>query len=209
MDAALAARNLACRRGDRLLFAGLEMNLQSGDLLHITGANGTGKSSLMRILAGLLRPFEGDVSRSGSMALIDERLALDPEWSLRKALGFWERLDGCTDPSNPFALMELEPLLDVPVRYLSTGQRKRAAFARLLCAPRDIWLLDEPFNGLDTAACEKVRALTKLHCGGGGLCVIASHQDIGMDAQTLAIEDFASKQGAKRTHAAKSSIGAV
>lgn len=191
MDAALAARNLACRRGDRLLFAALEVSVKSGDLLHITGTNGTGKSSLMRILAGLLRPYEGAVTRSGSMALIDERLALDPEWPLGKALGFWERLDGCTDPSNSLSLMELEPLLDVPVRYLSTGQRKRAAFARLLSAPRPIWLLDEPFNGLDADACEKVRALTQLHCGGGGLCVIASHQDIRMDAHSLAIEDFA------------------
>lgn len=190
MDAALAARNLACRRGDRLLFAGLKLSVQPGDLLHITGANGTGKSSLMRILAGLLRPFEGNVTHSGSMALIDERLALDPEWTLRKALAFWERLDGCTDPSNPLAVMELEPLLNVPVRYLSTGQRKRAAFARLLSAPKQIWLLDEPFNGLDVDACAKVRALTQLHCGGGGICVIASHQDIGMEAETLAIEGF-------------------
>ena len=190
MDAALAARNLACRRGDRLLFAGLEMSARSGGLLHVTGANGTGKSSLMRILAGLLRPFEGEVTRTGSMALVDERLALDPEWTLGKALGFWQRLDGCTDPSNPFAVMELEPLLDVPVRYLSTGQRKRAALARLLTAKKQIWLLDEPFNGLDTDACAKVRALTEQHCSSGGICVIASHQDIGMEAETLAIEDF-------------------
>ncbi|ABC62432.1 heme ABC exporter ATP-binding protein CcmA [Erythrobacter litoralis] len=191
MPAALAARNLACRRGDRLLFTGLELDLADGALLHVTGANGTGKSSLMRILAGLLSSSEGDVSRSGSMALLDERLALDPEWPLGKALRFWERLDGCSDPSNIVAIMELEPLLDVPVRYLSTGQRKRAAFARLLCTSHDIWLLDEPFNGLDIDACAKVRSLTRLHCGGGGVCVIASHQDIGMDAHTLAIEDFA------------------
>ena len=85
----------------------------------------------------------------------------------------------------------LHELLDVPVRYLSTGQRKRAAFARLLCTSHDIWLLDEPFNGLDSSACGKVEALVKLHCGGGGICVIASHQPTGIAAQTLAIVDFA------------------
>lgn len=190
MPAALSARKLACRRGDRLLFAGLELALEAGSTLHVAGPNGTGKSSLIRILAGLLRPFEGVVESEGSMALIDERLALDPDWPLERALAFWERLDGCTSNTNALAIMELEPLLDVPVRYLSTGQRKRAAFARLLGAPRDIWLLDEPFNGLDTGACEKVEALVALHCGGGGICVIASHQSTGIAAQTLAIADF-------------------
>ena len=190
MEAALAACKLACRRGDRLLFAGLDFDLKPGALLHVTGANGIGKSSLLRILAGLLRPFEGTVETRGQLALLDERTALDPDWPLGRALAFWERLDGCTDPAVPIALMELEPLLDIPVRYLSTGQRKRAAFTRLLSAPHAIWLLDEPLNGLDAAACAKVRALMQLHCGGGGICVVASHQDISVDAQILAIEDF-------------------
>lgn len=190
MQAALAAKDLACRRGDRLLFAGLGFKLEAGSALHVTGPNGTGKSSLIRILAGLLRPFEGTVESHGSMGLIDERLALDPDWTLARALRFWERLDGCSDPSGPISLMELEPLLEVPVRYLSTGQKKRAAFARLLSAPRDIWLLDEPFNGLDAGACDKVEALVALHCGGGGICVIASHQPTAIAAQTFAITDF-------------------
>ena len=191
MPAALSARNLACRRGDRVLFAGLDFTLEPGAALHVTGPNGTGKSSLIRTLAGLLRPFEGTLESSGQIGLIDERLALDPDWTLGKALKFWERLDGCTDPSGPVATMELAPLLDVPVGYLSTGQRKRAAFARLLCKGREIWLLDEPFNGLDAGACDKVEALVKLHCGGGGICVIASHQPTGIEAETLAIEDYA------------------
>lgn len=190
MIAQLSASNIACRRGDRLLFAGLGFALEAGEALHVTGPNGTGKSSLIRILAGLLRPFEGTVESHGTMALIDERLALDPDRPLARALAFWERLDGCSGDADALAAMELEPLLDVPVRYLSTGQKKRAAFARLLGAPRDIWLLDEPFNGLDTGACEKVETLVAQHCDGGGICVIASHQPTGIAAQTLAITDF-------------------
>ena len=87
--------------------------------------------------------------------------------------------------------MELEPLLDVPVRYLSTGQRKRAAIARLLGKDCDVWLLDEPFNGLDADACAKVETLVTRHCDGGGICVIASHLQTGVATQTLAIEGYA------------------
>ena len=190
MQASLHTSRLACRRGDRLLFAGLDLLLEAGGALHVTGPNGTGKSSLIRILAGLLRPFEGAVESRGTIGLIDERLALDPDWPLARALRFWERLDGCSGNANALAMMELEPLLDVPVRYLSTGQKKRAAFARLMGKARDIWLLDEPFNGLDADACEKVEALVAMHCGGGGICVIASHQPTAIAAQTLAITDY-------------------
>ena len=191
MPAALAARNLACRRGDRLLFTGLDLDLPAGTTLHVTGANGTGKSSLLRILAGLLRPVSGEVERTGSLALLDERLALDPEWPLGKALSFWARLDRCAAPDQPIAAMQLAPLLDIPVRYLSTGQRKRAALARLLGSSSDIWLLDEPFNGLDTDACNALRAIVQRHCESGGNCLVASHQPIGMEADVLEIGAFA------------------
>ncbi|GAA4051929.1 heme ABC exporter ATP-binding protein CcmA [Parerythrobacter jejuensis] len=173
------------------MFRKFDLSLHAGDTLHITGANGIGKSSLMRILAGLLRPFEGTVNSTGSLALMDERLALDPEWPLGRSLAFWHALDGCTDPSDALAMMDIEPLLDVPVRFLSTGQRKRAAFARLLSGSADNWLLDEPFNGLDAAARDKVIARIRHHCEAGGICVIASHQDLGFKAPTLAIEDYA------------------
>ncbi|MDE1466969.1 heme ABC exporter ATP-binding protein CcmA [Aurantiacibacter sp. D1-12] len=187
----LSAKDLACRRGERLLFTGLSLELGAGQALHVTGPNGTGKSSLIRIVAGLLRPFAGHVEHSGSMGLLDERLALDEHLPLGKALRFWEQVDSCSDPAMSLATMQIEDLLEVPVRYLSTGQRKRAAIARLLNGGRNIWLLDEPFNGLDTQACEALEALLALHCGGGGIALVASHQSFTMDGvKTLHLPEF-------------------
>ena len=192
MQAQLTATDIACRRGERLLFRGLSLDCNPGDALHVTGANGVGKSSLLRILAGLLRSFAGEVSSSGAMGLVDERLALEPHQPLGRALAFWERIDGCRDPGRALEVLQLEPLLDVPVRYLSTGQKKRAALARLLNRDCPIWLLDEPLNGLDLQAQKSVEALVALHCGGGGIAVVASHQPFALpNARTLAIADYA------------------
>ena len=145
----LAAHDLACRKGDRLLFAGLSFSLGAGEALQLTGANGIGKSSLMRILAGLAPAYSGSVERQGAVGLVDERPALDPHRPLGEALQFWQRLDGPADAE--LARLGIAPLLDVPVRYLSTGQKKRAALARLLAQRAPLWLLDEPLNGLDTS----------------------------------------------------------
>jgi heme exporter protein A len=173
----LVARDLACRRGDRVLFAGLSLDLEPGQALHVGGPNGIGKSSLLRILAGLLAPMAGEVERLGAVALLDERPALDPHLPLGNALAFWARLDGTA--ANP-ARLDLDDLLDVPVRYLSTGQRKRAALVRLLGQQAPLWLLDEPLNGLDREAVGMVEALVAEHCAAGGICVIASHQPFGL-----------------------------
>ncbi|MCK0129037.1 heme ABC exporter ATP-binding protein CcmA [Erythrobacter sp. F6033] len=188
----LVANKLACRRGDRLLFRGLSFELGVGEALHITGANGTGKTTLIRALAGLTTPYAGEVTNEGAMGLLDERTGIDPDQPLGKALEFWQRIDGCSDPSGALKVLGLEPLLDVPVRYLSTGQRKRAGLAALLNREVPIWLLDEPLSGLDAAAIEQVTALIALHIGGGGIALIASHQSLAIDGlRSLAIEDFA------------------
>lgn len=191
MQAQLIANDIACRRGDRLLFKGLTLACEAGDAVHVAGANGVGKSSLLRILAGLLRPFAGKVETSGAIGLVDERLALDPNQPLGKALGFWEQLDSADQPGRVYGLLQIEALLDVPVRFLSTGQKKRAALARLLNSSSPIWLLDEPLNGLDTEAQRTVETLVAEHCEGGGIAVVASHQQISLPGnRTVSIGDF-------------------
>lgn len=188
-QASLAATDLACRRGDRLLFRGLSLSLAPGDVLHVTGTNGIGKSSLLRILGGLLRPFAGTVERTGGVGLVDERPALDEHLPLGQALGFWQAIDGAADASRQWAL---EPLFDVPVRFLSTGQRKRAAFARLAAQAAPIWLLDEPLNGLDRDGVAQVAAAVDGHRAGGGICLLASHQPFPLEGmQVLALAEHA------------------
>lgn len=190
----IIAERLSCVRGDRMLFAGLSLRLSGGEALQLTGPNGVGKSSLMRILAGLLRPLSGDIRREGQTALLDERHALEAHLPLGRALDFWARCDRV--PADRMAEVAratgVADLLDVPVRYLSTGQRKRAALARTIAGHAPIWLLDEPLNGLDSASVVMVERLAARHCKQGGICIAASHQPIALPGgHRLDITDFA------------------
>jgi heme exporter protein A len=188
--ARIVAHDLACRRGDRVLFRGLSFDLRPGQAMHVSGANGIGKSSLLRLAAGLSRPFAGRIAHNGTIGLVDERAALDPELPLAKALTFWNRLDCGT--SSSLEALGLAHLLDVPVRYLSTGQRKRAAMARLLGQGAAVWLLDEPLNGLDREAARLIEDLTAAHCATGGVALIASHQTFTLpQMMQLALADYA------------------
>ncbi|WP_374411047.1 heme ABC exporter ATP-binding protein CcmA [Novosphingobium colocasiae] len=189
----IAVTDLACRRGDRVLFRALSLQLAPGEALRVTGHNGIGKSSLLRIIAGLAPAFAGTVATQGAIGLIDERHALDTALPLGKALAFWQRIDGAAD--NELARLGLAPLLDVPVRYLSTGQKKRAAMARLIGQKAPIWLLDEPLNGLDGHAATLAETLTAEHCAAGGIAVIASHQPFAVPGlRELALADYAPRE---------------
>ncbi|WP_010411795.1 heme ABC exporter ATP-binding protein CcmA [Citromicrobium sp. JLT1363] len=189
MQARLLATNIACLRGERLLFRKLGLDLGPGDLLQLRGPNGIGKSSLLRILAGLARPSAGTIERGGEIGLMDGRHALDSDRTLGDALAFWARLDGCADTAKPMARLGIDTLADIPTAYLSTGQKQRAVIARLLFRARPIWLLDEPFAGLDSASQTLLAELVAEHCGAGGLCVFVSHQPADLPARTLDLAD--------------------
>jgi len=181
---ALAFHDVSCVRGGRALFAGLTFGIAAGEALVVTGANGTGKSSLLRLAAGLLAPTEGTVTRSAHVALMTEAAALDRDSTLAHALGFWAALDrdrqGPEEVSAALDRVALAHLAEVPVRLLSTGQRRRAALARVLVSAAPIWLLDEPANGLDVAAVERLEALIAAHRDGGGCVLVATHLSLAI-----------------------------
>jgi heme exporter protein A len=163
------------------LFERLSFTLAPGDAALVSGPNGTGKSSLIRIAAGLLPPAAGRVTGEGARALLTETAALDPELDLVAALRFWARIDGRgAAVEGALAAVGLAELAQVPVRLLSTGQRRRAAFARVLASGAPVWLLDEPANGLDV---ESVRVLEQLmadHRRGGGITLVATHLPVAL-----------------------------
>ena len=179
----LCFEDVACVRGGRSLFQGFSLALKSGDAAVLRGPNGVGKSSLLRLAAGLLEAASGNVIRTGTFALADESLALDTRQSLGSALSFWATIDGASRLAVNDALgaMGIGHLAQVPVRMLSTGQRKRATLARVMASGADIWLLDEPGNGLDKDALTLLDAAMAVHRVNGGIVLAASHQPLGLD----------------------------
>ena len=159
---------VALVRGGRLLFEHMDFNLEAGGGLHLVGPNGVGKSSLIRLAAGLLKESAGTVCRT-QLALADDQLALDRELPLGKALTFW----GADAGMEP---MGLAALADVPVRMLSTGQAKRASLSRVAASGAPLWLLDEPLNGLDQDGLDRLDALIEEHRRNGGAVLVASHR---------------------------------
>lgn len=181
MTPGLAFEGVACLRGQRLLFEGLGFALAPGEAALVTGPNGAGKSSLIRIAAGLLAPAAGTVRSEGARALLGETAALDPELSLGEALGFWARLDGqAARVNNALSAVGLDALAEVPARLLSTGQRRRAALARVIASGAPVWLLDEPANGLDAASVVMLEAAIAAHRAGGGVVLAATHLPLAL-----------------------------
>ena len=169
MSSLLRLEGVTLRRGGRLLFEGLDLELAAGDAVQVTGPNGSGKSSLIRLAAGLLTAERGKVERA-ALALADDQAALDREMPLRPALQFW---GGSVDE----AMVELGigDLADIPVRLLSSGQLKRAMLARVIASGAPLWLLDEPLNALDADGAERLSRLLATHVANDGAVVAASH----------------------------------
>lgn len=175
---------VAGARGGRTLFEGIDLTLAPGDAALVTGPNGAGKTTLLRIAAGLLTPAAGRVARNGPLAWLGEQTALDGERTLSDALAFWARADGKADPhgrvAQGLAAVDLTRLAAVPVRFLSTGQRRRGALARVVASGAPLWLLDEPLNGLDAAARDALENAIQAHRATGGAVLAASHQDLAL-----------------------------
>ncbi|QIG81686.1 heme ABC exporter ATP-binding protein CcmA [Sphingosinithalassobacter tenebrarum] len=173
--------DLACFRGGRLLFKGVSLALAPGEAAQVTGPNGAGKSSLIRVVAGLLAPAAGRVECEGARALMAESAALDAERPLGAGLRYWAAMDGHGDAVTvALAAVRLADLTDVPVRLLSTGQRRRAALARVVASGAPIWLLDEPANGLDVASVGVLEALIAAHREAGGIALVATHLPVAL-----------------------------
>lgn len=179
----LAFDEVACARGGRMLFERLSFAVPAGGAMLVTGPNGAGKSSLIRVAAGLLAPAAGAVRGEARRGLLTEQSALDDDRPVAAALRFWaalDRRDADVAVGEALAALALDPLAEVPVRLLSTGQRRRAAFARVLAGGAPLWLLDEPANGLDAAATARLEAAIARHRATGGAVLVASHTPLAL-----------------------------
>ncbi len=198
----LAAEALDCVRGDRVVFTGVSFALEPGAALVLTGANGTGKSSLLRLIAGLLKPAGGRilwdgvdvaedrVAHAARFRYVGHQNALKPALSVAENLAFWAGLHGAPRAAAAAVAAALERLgLDhlakVPAQLLSAGQRRRLALARIAVAPAPLWLLDEPTVTLDQESVATVEKLMADHCANGGLIVVATH--IGLKVPNAAV----------------------
>jgi heme exporter protein A len=187
----VSLQNVAVIRGNRVVLSGLSIDADAGDVIWIRGANGCGKSTLLRLIAGLLPAASGHVKLEGRLAISDENLALDSDLSVERALRFWADMDGATASHRDAALssMDLLALADIPVRFLSTGQRKRASLARILASDAAIWLLDEPYNGLDSSSAARLDEAILKHAATGGIAMVAAHQPPSINvAQSILLD---------------------
>lgn len=188
--------NLACVRGERPLFSGIDLAVDAGEWLHVRGANGVGKTSLLRLLAGLAQPADGDITWQGepigssAAAYRADLLFLGHHGALKDDLSALENIElaGALDGSPPARADVLAALRrfglqgreDLPVRVLSAGQKRRVLLARLLTRKAKLWVLDEPFTALDSRAVTMLSDLIGEHLAQGGMAVVTSHQQISV-----------------------------
>ncbi|RVD66204.1 heme ABC exporter ATP-binding protein CcmA [Mesorhizobium sp. M7A.F.Ca.ET.027.03.2.1] len=201
----LIAENLGGERGGEAVFSGIDFALEDGQALIVTGPNGSGKSTLLRVIAGLLPVAQGSVRIEGTMKIEDgdeafpsvasachylgHQNAMKPALSVAENLRFWRNFngDGQLGVEEALETVGLGGIGHLPFGYLSTGQRRRAAIAKLLVSHRPLWLLDEPTAGLDKASEARFAGLMAKHCTDGGMIVAATHLPLGIEGTELRI----------------------
>jgi heme exporter protein A len=203
--AVFSGHDLTCVRGERLVFEGLGFTLGAGGALLLLGANGSGKSSLLRLMAGLIRPAAGRIAwvgidiagdqgaHHGRVHYLGHLDAVKPVLTVRENLAFWSGLDGADRGATDagLALIELDHLADTPGRFLSAGQRRRLALARLLAGGKPLWLMDEPSVALDHESILALEAALAAHRARGGMAVVATHMTLDLPgAEALVLDEF-------------------
>lgn len=206
-------QSLVCIRGERLVFSKLDFDLEPGGALVLVGRNGAGKSSLLRMMAGLLRPYSGEMFWNDAPIHDDmddhrERIhyvghhdAIKPVLSVKENLRFWAGLRSDAQQAerhmeNALNVFDITHLMDVPGRFLSAGQKRRANLARILTSPAPIWLLDEPTTALDVQTIAKLEKAIETHRQSGGMVVLSTHSEMNLtNPTTLNVSDFTAARG--------------
>lgn len=203
----LKAVDLSAKRGEDLLFRKVSFGLQSGEALLLTGRNGSGKSTLLRVIAGFIRPESGNITFQSQAAesrpvrevshYLGHRNGMKAELSVRENLSFWKDFLGDAEGGQGLSIEDaadvigLPGITHLPYGYLSAGQQRRFAMARLLVAYRPVWILDEPTAALDTKAEAMFSELIRSHLSAGGMVLAATHQPLGLEkTQQLEMRGF-------------------
>jgi heme exporter protein A len=177
----LSVDDIACQRGGRQLFQSVSFHLAAGQALQVVGDNGAGKSSLLRLIAGLGQPVEGVITRHTALRYLGHDNGLKRGLTVQANLKYWAAVQSSAFDPQRMALFGVQAFMTQPVRFLSQGQQRRVALARALDGNIPLWILDEPTAGLDASVAQSLGKMMRAHRARGGAIIVATHSDIGLD----------------------------